>query len=143
MEYKNNWPVYVQKDKPVKGLAVVGSISGTCVGGSSDSTVNKLDVALARAECNRKSKQKAALPLDIVMNKLISMQRSSDLNLACRARKAAAELANVRKNLAFKCTLLKKSCEKDASLIMAIENRKALASFKLRWANLLGFDYEH
>ena len=137
MEYRNNWPVYTQeKVKPVKGTSETLVSSGVCVGGSSDSGVTKLDVALARAECNRKAKPKV-LPLDVLMGKLISLQHSSDQNKACMARKAAAELAAVRKRLAFKCSLLKKQ-GKDTHIVMAIENRKALASFKARWANLLG-----
>lgn len=136
MEYKNNWPTYVQekKKKPVRSTVVEPS-SEVCVGGINVTEVSKLDIALAVAETNRiKKQQEKSLPLDIVMNKLIVLQRSTNLNLACRARKAACELAGIRKTLAFKCSLLKK---KGLDNVIAVENRKALALFKARWESLL------
>lgn len=135
MEYRNSWPTYVQeKRKPVKGITETVVSTNVCAGGVVVAEVSKLEIAQAIAECNKKKKQKV-LPLDIVMNKLIVLQRSTNLNLACTARKAACELAGIRKTLAFKCSLLKKQ-GLDTS-IMAVENRKALSLFKMRWASLL------
>lgn len=138
MEYKNNWPVYIQgRSKCVKSEVGVGNPSEVCVGVAKKQTdISKLDIALARAECNKREKQKV-LPLDVLMGKLIQFQRSSNLNTACRARKAAAELASERKRLAFLCSTLKKQ-GKDTHIVMQAENRKALALFKARWASLLG-----
>lgn len=134
MEYKNNWPTYVQgKKSPVKATVVEPS-SEVCVGGINVTEVSKLDIALAIAECNKKGKV-GGLPLDILMGKLVAMQKSSDLTVACRARKAACELAGIRKTLAFKCSGLKK--QGLDTVVMAVENRKALARFKARWASLL------
>lgn len=141
MEYKNNWPEYIQGKKSSVKSEVDGSVaSGVCVGGKANTKkVSKLSIALARAECNRKAKvDGSVLPIDALMSKLVYLQRSSDLNLACRARKAAAELAGERKRLAFMCNVLKKNDVKDAREVMTVENRKALALFRSRWANLLG-----
>lgn len=141
MEYRNNWPVYIQgKKSPVKS-EVDGSVSsGVCVGaGKKQVKLSKLDIALARAECNKVGKvEGSTLQIDALMSKLVYLQRSSDLNRACMARKAAAELAEVRKKLSFLCNVMKKNNARDIKTVMSVENRKALALFRSRWANLLG-----
>lgn len=139
MEYRNNWPEYIQGKKSSVKSEVDGSVSsGACVGAKRKSNkISKLAIALARAECNKVGKvEGSVLPIDQLMNKLVYLQRSSDLNKACMARKAAAELAGERKRLAFMCNVLKKN-NKDVRTVMAVENRKALALFRSRWANLL------
>lgn len=141
MEYRNNWPEYIQGKNPSIKSTVDGSVSsGVCVGAKRKSNkISKLAIALARAECNKVGKvEGSTLQIDVLMGKLIQLQRSSDLNLACRARKAAAELAGERKRLAFMCNVLKKNNSQDVRTVMAVENRKALSSFKSRWVNLLG-----
>lgn len=141
MEYKNNWPEYIQGKKHSVKSEVDGSVaSGVCVGGKANNKkVSKLAIALARAECNKTAKvEGSTLQIDQLMSKLVYLQRSSDLNRACMARKAAAELATVRKNLSFLCNVLKKNNARDLKTVMTRENRKALALFHSRWSNLLG-----
>ena len=141
MEYRNNWPVYIQGKNPSIKSTVDSSIaSGACVGlGKKQAKLSKLDIALARAECNKVGKvENSTLPIDSLMAKLVYLQRSSNQNTACRARNAAAELASERKRLAFLCNVLKKNNARDIKTVMSVENRKALSSFKSRWVNLLG-----
>ena len=141
MEYRNNWPVYIQgRQKHVKAEVDGNIASEVCVGsGKKQAKLSKLDVALARAECNKTAKvEGSTLQIDVLMAKLVYLQRSSNQTTACRARKAAAELASERKRLAFMCERLKKLNVQDVREVMTVENRKALAVFRARWANLLG-----
>ena len=146
MEYKNNWPTYVQeKHKPIKGIAeTVVSTANICVGVK---PTHELDdfFSVISARIDEVRKEKIAmrnLPIDDVLKQLISFQRSKDRAFSCQAKKASIELVKERARLSdMKGRLLyevERGCMTRTAVEskMRVENRKALSFFLARWANI-------
>lgn len=147
MEYRNSWPTYVQeKRKPVKGITeTVVSTADTCTGGKSEGVYGYVSYVAYLAEVDEVRKKKMSmrqLPIDQLLNQLISFQRSKDRAFSCQAKKASIELALERKRLSnMKEKLLyevrKGRMTREAvESKMRVENRKAISLFLARWVNL-------
>lgn len=145
MEYKNNWPTYLQERvKPVKGVAEAMVSSEVCVGVK---PTNELDgfFAVVSAKVDEVRKRKLAvrqLPLDSILQQLIKFQSSKDVSFSGRAKKASIELAKERSRLS--CLKEKLMYEARRGRMtrevvkakMKTENRKAISTFLLRWESL-------
>lgn len=147
MEYKNNWPTYVQeKRKPVKGIAeTVVSTADICTGGKSEGVYGYVSYVAYLAEVDEVRKKKISmrkLPLDDILKQLIVFQASKDRAFSCRAKKASMELALERKRLSkMKVSLMNefsrgRMTREAVESKMRVENRKAISTFLLRWENL-------
>lgn len=144
MEYRNNWPTYLQEKKsPAKGLAESGS-SGVCVGKANKT---EFDFGLVefktKAEIiKKKAVEKSSRSIDQIMRQLIELQKSADVTYSCRARKAAIELASERRRLSSTCNYLQYEVSKkrltpvEFKRRMSVENRKAISLFLARWSYL-------
>ena len=147
MEYKNNWPVYVQeKRKPVKGIAeTVVSTADICTGGKTEGVYGYVSYVAYLAEVDEVRKKKMSmrqLPLDDILKQLIVFQASKDRAFSCRAKKASIELALERKRLSnMKEKLLYevrrgRMAREEVESKMRIENRKAISVFLARWVSI-------
>lgn len=147
MEYKNNWPEYIQeKVKPVKGVTeTVVSTADTCTGGKSEGVYGYVSYVAYLAEVDEVRKKKMSmrqLPLDDILKQLIVFQASKDRAFSCRAKKASIELALERKRLS-KCKVnltyevrRGRMTREAVEAKMRIENRKAISLFLSRWSSL-------
>ena len=147
MEYKNNWPTYLQeKVKPVKGVTeTVVSTADTCTGGKSEGVYGYVSYVAYLAEVDEVRKKKMSmrqLPLDDILKQLIVFQASKDRAFSCRAKKASIELALERKRLSnMKEKLLNevfqgRMTREAVEAKMRVENRKAISFFLAKWANI-------
>lgn len=143
MEYKNNWPTYLQEKKsPAKGL-FEGNSSGICVGKANKQQICFGLQSLAEAEVKKKRLvENSKLTIDVILRQLIGFQKSADLTFSCRARKATLELVKERKRLSNLVNRLMHKAHSGlialdkAKKIIASENKIAISTFLTRWANL-------
>lgn len=146
MGYRNNWPTYVQeKKKPSKGITeTVVSTANICVGVKPTHELEEVFAVISAKEDEVIKKKMAyrQLPIDQLLNQLISFQRSKDRAFSCQAKKASIELALERKRLSnMKEKLLYevrrgRMTRETVESKMRVENRKALSFFLARWANI-------
>lgn len=145
MEYKNNWPTYVQeKVKPVMGVAETLVSSDVCVGGKTESKLYTAFITLCakNEEVRKKKIAMRNLPIDDILQQLIKFQVSKDVSFSCRAKKASMELAKERARLSKMKTYLTyevrrgRMTREAVEAKMRVENRKAISTFLARWENL-------